>query len=181
MNIERHNERMNRSRFELSGAKEELRLEEAIEIPPELTCGEYKCTVIYDRKILEASFQKYKRRTIRSLKIVECDDMEYSHKYLDRSLINLLFEQRGECDDILIVRNGLMTDASFANVVFRDGNRLITPSKPLLRGTRRQKLIDEGIVIPEPVRISDLNRFREAFLVNAMLDLDEKHPVKVIH
>ena len=70
--------------------------------------------------------------------MIDNDDICYPYKYTDRDNINRLIELRGDCDDILIIKNGMVTDSSYANVVFRDLNgNWVTPSTFLLPGTIR--------------------------------------------
>ena len=63
---------------------------------------------------------------------------DYSFKFSNRKAIDDLLKFRNGCDDILIVRNGLITDTSYSNVVFRKDNMYFTPNFPLLNGTKRQ-------------------------------------------
>ena len=85
-----------------------------------------------------------------------------------------LLQEKGSCDDILITQNGMITDTSYSNVVLSDGIRYYTPKTYLLNGTCRQRLIAEGKVIPIDISVDDLFSFKELFLINAMLDLEEK-------
>ncbi len=162
---------MNASRHEIFGKNEEIRLAEAIIVPPEYQTGTVKCRVVYGEEIDSISFEHYQRRTIRSLKLIRSDDAFYEHKLCDRSLFEQLLLERGTCDDILILKNGMITDTSFSNVAFFDGSGWITPVSPLLRGTKREKLLDDGIIEEENVHVSDLGRFRHLSLINAMLDI----------
>ena len=59
-------------------------------------------------------------RQIKSLRLVDGDKVDYRYKSTDRSMFIRLMEQRGECNDVLIVRDGWVTDTSFTNVVFED-------------------------------------------------------------
>ena len=114
-------------------------------VPAAMCSGLVKCRVVYDSEVREVSFQPYVMRRIRSLRLVNGDGVDYRYKSMDRSVFARLLEQRGECDDVLIVRDGWVTDTSFTNVVFEDaGGGLYTPETCLLEGTRRQSLLDEG-------------------------------------
>ncbi len=131
-----------------------------------------KCRIIYSEKIESVEFIPYEMKQIRNLKTVSCDRIDYSYKYSDRADINSLMESREGCDDILIIKNNMVTDSSFSNVVFFDGEKYLTPDKPLLRGTKRQKLIDEKIIIETKITADDIRHFEYATLINAMIDLD---------
>jgi 4-amino-4-deoxychorismate lyase len=97
------------------------------------------------------------------------DDIDYRFKYADRRRLQSLFARRGDCDDVLIVRNGLLTDTSYCNIVLYDGQDWWTPDTPLLPGTARQRLLDEGLIRERRIRVEDLPRFEHIRLINAML------------
>ena len=172
-NIEYHNERLNRSRKEMFGCNDSIDLNKEIKIPKDIRKGLYKCRVVYDKKINKIEFLPYIKPKIKTLKIIECNDIDYKYKYLDRTKIEELLKQKGECDDILIVKKGLVTDTSIANICFYDGQKWITPNEPLLRGTKRAKLLKEGLISEEKITQKDIKKFKKASLINAMLDLED--------
>jgi len=172
-NIEYHNKRFNQTRYELFGFCGQVKLEEIIKVPIDLDDKIYKCRVIYSGKIEKIEFEPYSPKTIKSLKIVECNAIEYKFKYFDRSIINELLDHRGACDDILVIKNGFVTDTSSANIVFWDGKSWITPTIPLLPGTKRKKLMEEEKITEKEIKVSDLQSFEEARLINAMIDLED--------
>jgi 4-amino-4-deoxychorismate lyase len=173
-NIEHHNLRLNRSRKQLYNNPDEIRLEEVIQVPGELDAGVYKCRVIFSGDLTTIGFFKYSPRPVRRIKMVECDHIDYCHKYLDRSAIDDLFRKRGDADDILIIRNGYITDTSYANIVFWNGRYWITPSTPLLNGTARQRLLQEGKIHHAKLTPKDISNFLGFKLINAMLDIDDR-------
>jgi 4-amino-4-deoxychorismate lyase len=97
--------------------------------------------------------------------------LDYHLKYADRSALNKLAELRGDCDEILIVKDGQITDTSFSNVVFTDGQQFVTPSSYLLPGTMRAALLQSGAITEAPIRTGDLQQFSHVTLINAMLPL----------
>jgi len=179
-NIDYHNDRFNRTRFKLFGFHEQVKLEEIIKLPVDLDDKIYKCRIIYSDKIEKIEFEPYSQKIIKSLKIIDCNNIGYNHKYFDRSKINELYEHRGDCDDILIIKNGFVTDTSFANIVFWDGSNWITPSTPLLTGTKRQKLIDLKVIIEKEIMVSDLQSFEKARIINAMIGLEDSPDIRKI-
>jgi len=124
--------------------------------------------VIYGAEVVSTEFLPYLPHPVKTLRLVEDDIIEYSHKYLDRSKLNKLIDIN-TADDILLVKNGYITDASFANVVFTDGKGWITPDTPLLPGTMREKLLSEGIITAERIPVGRLREFSRFRLINAML------------
>ena len=89
-------------------------------------------------------------------------------KYSDRSLINTLFAQRGTCDEIIIIKNGKVTDCSIGNLIFRQGKKWYTPDSPLLLGTQREKLLQEGKIQERTIFQEDIVNFDEIKIINAM-------------
>ncbi len=117
-------------------------------------------------------YAPYQIQAIKRLKLVEDNDIDYHLKYSDRSHLNRLFQRRESCDDVLIVKNGLITDSSFCNIIFRAQDRWFTPDSPLLAGTMRARLLSEKRIEAAPIRVQDLSQFSEFKLINAMRDMD---------
>ena len=136
--------------------------------------GLYRCRLTYDisNTKIEVTYHEYKKREISSLKILHDESIKYSMKSVDRDKIDALFALRGECSDILIVKNRLITDTSIANIAFFDGSRWVTPATPLLRGTTRERLLGEGKIFEEKIYVDELDKFSQVALMNAMIDFD---------
>lgn len=138
--------------------------------------GTYRCRLLYDLSktphIIDVTYHEYKKRDINSLKLVYDDDIEYSLKSADRSKLDALYEQRGGCDDILIVKKSLVTDTTIANIAFYDSKRWVTPKHPLLKGTTRERLLMEKMIFEEDIYAEDIERFSKVALMNAMIDFD---------
>jgi 4-amino-4-deoxychorismate lyase len=134
--------------------------------------GLLKCRVVYDDNSRETTFTPYEAKRIETVKIVEDDGISYEFKYADRAPINRLFERRGDCDDILMIRRGYVTDCSFSNIIFRKDQDWYTPVTPLLKGTMRQSLIDKNKIKPREILKSDIRSFNTFKIINAMLEFD---------
>lgn len=133
--------------------------------------GLYRCRLVYDTNcFIETSYHPYQKKEINLLKIVHDDTIEYAMKYANRERLDALFAQRGDADDVLIIKNGFVTDTTIANIAFFDGKRWLTPALPLLQGTTRQRLLDEAKIVEEEIRIQDVARFKQVALMNAMVD-----------
>ncbi|MBK8109257.1 MAG: aminotransferase class IV [Saprospiraceae bacterium] len=126
-----------------------------------------KCRILYTDTILDIQYSPYEWRSIRTLAIVEQNTITYPYKSLHRPELDTLFSRRGSADEILILRNGLFTDAYYFNIVFKNDNGLFTPKTPLLPGTMRQKLIDSGIIRPMDISVDDLPKYHSIHLINA--------------
>lgn len=166
-----HQKRMNKSRKEYWGCEDEIVLTDSLfstSLP-----GLVKVRLLYEKKILNRQYIPYQFPVIRSLKVIEADAIEYAHKYADRSSLKSLFLQKEEADDILIVKNGQVTDTYFCNVVFERNNRFYTPSSYLLPGTQRQFLLDHGRIQERDILLEDIFTYERVHLINAMMDLED--------
>lgn len=133
----------------------------------------YRCRFLYDQNGYTIEFHPYLPKIIRSLKLVNADHLVYPLKYSNRDALNALFSQRGTSDDILMVKNGFLTDTTIANIALLIDNTWLTPSSPLLKGTTRHRLIEEEILIPYPLKVSDLTKCSKIALMNAMMGFVE--------
>jgi 4-amino-4-deoxychorismate lyase len=134
--------------------------------------GLYKCRVVYDDQQKHVEFKPYEPRSIKTLKLVSDDSIEYNHKWEKRGSLDDAFAQREGCDDILIVKNGLITDSSYANVVLQKDENWFTPKSCLLPGTMRQFLLNTGVITEHTITEKNLKEFDRCKLINAMLEWD---------
>jgi len=172
-NLEWHQQRVDKVSRECFGKSSLFTISDLLKIPPCLEPGDYKCRLIYSNHIERIEFAPYSRKKVTSLRLIEHNSINYSYKSTDRTQLKALFDQRSGSEDILIVRNDLVTDSYYANVVFYDGKQFITPSMPLLQGTKRAKLIAEGRIKPGEITRRNIWKFNEIHLINAMIDLGE--------
>ncbi|MCX6304341.1 MAG: aminotransferase class IV family protein [Bacteroidetes bacterium] len=163
-----HEERMRHAGNELWGGGIPFSLGACIKVPPGFSTGVVRCNVLYGPEIVKVSFSTYTKRSIRSLKLVECPEIDYHLKYANRSALESLFTLRGSADDIVLARNGLITDTSIANLIFFDGKEWSTPAHPLLKGTCRNRLLSEGRLVERDIRTEDLVNYTGCKLINAM-------------
>lgn len=168
-----HAARMRETSFAFFGQKIVFVPDEFI-LPENLRKGVIKCRIIYDYAIRKIEFIPYHFRKITSLKLVEDNEIVYPFKSTDRDALTRLSDARGDCDEILIVKHGQITDTSFSNVVFQAHDGLYTPSAFLLNGTQRQRLLREGVVREREIRVADLSDYQGVFLINAMIDLSDR-------
>ena len=170
LNLALHQIRVDKT-FEHFFEQPPIQLRETIKAIPRV--GNHKCRIVYDNSNIEIEFQSYHKRSISSLKVVDGSHIDYGFKFEDRSELTSLFEQRGGCDDIIMIKNDLVTDSYFANLAFFDGKEWLTPKEPLLNGIKRQKLIQEGAIREADITLNSLNNVKHVSMINAMLDLGE--------
>ena len=150
-------------------AKKIQNLETYLDAPKK---GLYRCRLIYTaQQVVSVEYIEYKKKDIKSLKLVYDDEIEYPFKYENRDDINKLFRLREDCDDVLIVKNGLLTDTSIANIALYDGEWK-TPRNPLLKGITRKRYLDDAKIVEADIQVNDINKFTKIALLNAMIDFD---------
>jgi len=171
-NLFYHEQRMNRSLKTLCGEFEHFDLEEFLTHLEKPAQGLFKCRIVYDEQSKEVEFLPYTPKPVNSLRVIEHDRISYEFKYADRKTLNKLYELRQASDDILIVKRGLVTDSSYANIVFRRGKHWYTPWSALLKGTQRAKLLERDVIHEEEIRVEDIETFETFKLINAMLEFE---------
>ena len=134
--------------------------------------GIFKFRVVYSNRVLKHTLTPYSPLPLNTLKAVECKDIEYNHKYENRSRIESLRALRGGCDDILIIKNGFVTDSSYGNILFKlkGDNNLYTPTTFLLNGTKREFMLSKELIFERELRIENLYECESFYMINAMVE-----------
>jgi len=171
--IEYHNQRFNLARKEWFTGNEFSDLGKIIQLPKDLGSGVFKLRILFDGKHFEQELIPYVPRVVNTLKLIYDDQAAYPYKTEDRRALDDAFALKGEADDVIIVKNNLLTDSFAANLLFFDGKKWFTPSQPLLKGTQRAWLLHEGMIEEAEISVDALNRFSGLKLVNAMIGFEE--------
>ncbi len=171
--LEYHNQRANMARSALYKKAEMLDLGKVIDVA-EAKESIVKCRIVYGDKIESVAYQPYELRPIRSLKVIEIDDTwNYDHKYLDRDQLDVYFSQRGSADDMIMIQNGLVTDSYYGNLAFLKNGMWYTPEKPLLKGTKRARLIDQEQIIQQHITQEQITSYESVRIFNAMIEFGQ--------
>lgn len=166
-NLNYHTTRFNQTRFAFWKNAPFINLEEVV-LPPNIPSTQ-KCRIFYGKEIEDINYSPYSLRQVYSLQLLEDNKIDYAYKKADRERINMLFSQRGMADDILVVRNGYLTDTSIANIALYNGNEWVTPSLPLLKGTKRAELLDKHQIVEKAILLSQISDYSHIMLFNAMI------------
>ena len=135
--------------------------------------GTFKCRLVFDENIRQFETVEYQIRNIKTLQIVNTNAKSYHYKIEDRTVINDAFVLRGDCDEVLLVRNGFLTDTSYANIALFDGYKWFTPEIPLVYGVNRAQLLSEGLIHEKQIKMSNLQNYTRLRLFNAMIEFGE--------
>ncbi len=168
-NIQYHQKRFDDSRIKLFDTKNKIDLVDFINPPNN---GLFRCRVLYAHSIISVEYLPYNPKKFQHFKIVP-SSIDYSFKYADRKELEALKTKYPSFDEIIIEKNGLLTDTTISNIAFFDGKDWLTPASPLLKGTMRAKLIDDGFLKPINIKYNDIQKFTKFALLNAMLGFCE--------
>lgn len=164
-NLSYHQKRCDSSRKSLFESQDYLDLASIIKAPKK---GLYKCRILYTNTLHSIEYIPYKEKEITSLKIIS-SPISYDFKYANREVFDTLFSDVPDIDEIIIEKNGYLTDSTMSNIAFYDGKKWFTPMRPLLKGTMRQKLLDDGFLETKNITLLDLKHYTQVALINAML------------
>ena len=138
-----------------------------------------KWRIVYSlEQIIDISYTNYSIKTIDSVALVNLDGQQYDFKFEDRGWITSLLNTAGT-DEIIMCADGVVKDASYANILFFDGANWYTPEDPLLDGTRRAQLLIEGKIQLMDIRLSDLKKFDQVKFINALMCWEESPTFQV--
>ena len=145
--------------------------------------GLFKLRISYDLNgNYEAKCNPYQYRQINDFALVDIKGHRYDYKYANRDCINEALAQSGK-DEIMMHDAGFIKDCSYTNIVFYDGANWYTPHSPLLEGTQRTKLIQEGIIITKVLHVDELPNFQKFKCINAMIGWEDaiNYPTHLIN
>tara|TARA_B100000609_G_C16991406_1_gene318910 strand:+ start:107 stop:646 length:540 start_codon:yes stop_codon:yes gene_type:complete len=169
--IDLHQERINATYSQFFPTHSPIKLRSIL---PEISGNEKrKVRLIYDSNQHKIEVQLYKQKNIDSLKLIIDHQIHYAYKYEDRNQINRLLHQFPDFDDIIVIVDNCITDSSYANLTFWNGQKWVTPSTYLLNGVKRQHLLNNHKIIESTIHPEDIQQFEKVSLINAMLDPGE--------
>ena len=164
-NLSYHQARFDKSQKDLFAITNRIDLNTVIKAPKS---GLYRCRILYDEIIRSIEYIPYKEKNITKLKVVP-SDITYNYKYADREALNTLLEKERNYDEIIIEKEGYLTDTTISNIAFYDGEKWLTPGHPLLPGTMRAKLLNEGFLHKKEIKKEDLKNYSQIALMNSMI------------
>ena len=164
-NLSYHQARFDKSRKDLFAVTKRIDLSTVINAPKS---GLYRCRILYNEDIRSIKYIPYKEKDITKLKVVP-SDIDYAYKYADREIFTKLLQEYSAYDEIIIEKEDYVTDTTISNIAFYDGEKWLTPGHPLLPGTMRAKLLDEGFLHKKEIRKENLKNYSQIALMNSMI------------
>ena len=176
-NLTLHQKRVNKTLRQKAGEGLNLnKLLQELQIPKN---GLFKWRLEYTKdKIKQNQLIPYTSKTVKRIKLVEAPDLKYALKYSDRNSFEKLLTQ-SNADDIIITQKGFITDASYSNLFFWDGQQWVTPSTPLLYGTQREIILKKKLAIEKQIHLNNLSNYTHFKRVNAMMKWEDSNIEKI--
>jgi len=171
-NLNHHLKRMERTakhfKFQIPSSKFQ-NLNEKLKVKSE----KLRCRITYNQfGIQNIEYFPVKKREFKKFKIVNIN-FDYSFKYKNRSSFSILNSQFSTPDEFILIKNNLVTDTTISNLAFFTGKEWLTPKYPLLKGTKREEMLNKGILKEQNIHISDLKYFKKMAMINAILGFFE--------
>lgn len=125
--------------------------------------------VLYDENGLDIEASPLMIQYPTTFRCVDVDhNFDYSYKFADRQVLNEAFLKRNGKEDVILIRDGWVTDTSKANLAFRKNDKWYTPYFPLLAGTTWKKLVSEQSLLPRPIHVDHIALFDVVRTFNAL-------------
>lgn len=170
--LELHQERVNRT-FAYFGVKETLNLSKICKSLEVNEKGFFKLRIVYD---LQQKFTHqlipYAVAEIANFQLMENNTCDYSFKYEERKLFSEM-KAKAKAEEIIIVKNGCITDVSYANLLFLKDHIWYTPTTYLLNGVMRQHLLKQNKIKEIDITLDNISEFSHFQIINAMNDFDD--------
>ena len=174
-----HESRFKSSFYALFGFEAKYSLFDNLNLPLIDTSLKCKLRIEYNEIGVKWTVSEYVNKIPTSLLLLKDDEIDYRLKYTDRKQLNHSYQQKGDFEDVLIIKNGFITDATYSNILFTDGHKIITPSTSLLQGTCRTRLLTEEIITEAPINADSIHLFESFQLINALNDFDENRWISI--
>ncbi len=169
-NIPYHQERINTTFKVFYPEFTPINLNEVAEsFPPEKK--KTKCKLSYNATFFTFECKTYEEKIHNAFKIINADGFDYSFKFTKRDFFKDLKNKYPD-HELIFVQGGKVTDTTYSNLIFSSGDKWFTPSSALLKGTQREKLLQENKIHELEIDQNELKDFKKFKLINAMLDIE---------
>jgi len=125
----------------------------------------------FELEVLPANIDSRIRRVTLAVDAVDSSNTLLFHKTTDRSAFNSSLKLSQEYDEVVFFNErGEVTESMNANVVLSADDQMWTPpiGSGLLAGTFREQLLSEGVLKERVIKVEELVKAREFFLINSV-------------
>ncbi len=171
--LDLHNQRLNTTRNLFFENCKQIDLLKEISIPCDFKEGLVKVRIEYAKYLQRIDFLHYEIKNHNLVKIVANEDITYEFKATNRSMLDTFLNSNPKFDDVIFVKNGFLTDASYSNLALFNGKVWVTPSHCLFKGLKRASLLSENRLQEKDISLKDLHRFEKIAFINSMRDFEK--------
>lgn len=172
--LDQHQKRVNET-FSYFGKEKPLNLSAIFSSLEHDEDGLYKFRIVYDLTGKHSTQMiPYAMSEISDFQLVENNSYDYSFKFENRKELEKM-KILAKAAEIIIVKNNHLTDASYANLLFKKGKDWFTPKTFLLNGTQRQTLLKSKKIKEAEITLNNLSDYSHFQLINSMNDLDDAY------
>lgn len=133
----------------------------------------YKIRIFYDSEIRILEILEYQKPHFSKYKCFHIpSDFNYDFKFANRQIFDQISKNTSKDTLAILVKNGLVCDSTFSNLIFEKSEKLFSPAKALLLGTQLQKLISERKIQLIDIAENQIKDFDKIYFVNALNPLD---------
>lgn len=174
-----HQQRVNRSLADLYQINEGFSLKNFFENQNLPQKGIFRGRLIYEEQITSFEIIPYQEQVIRSFKLVNSLDFDYSYKWADRQFFADQKNLHTTVDEIIFYSNNKIQDCTIANLAFLKNNIWYTPKSPLLKGTTRERLLKSEQIQEHDIFVQDIDQFERICLINVFRELHIKNSLSL--
>jgi 4-amino-4-deoxychorismate lyase len=147
---------------------------------PKPPFGNFRCRVLYFDKIEKVEFLPIVERKFETFALLN-SDIEYRFKFENRAELEKEKSRNlKESDDVIFVKNSLLRDTSIANIYFKRDDIWVTPKQPLLKGTVRERVLRENLVVEKDISVDEVSTFQKMAISNALIGFKEIKDWKIV-
>jgi 4-amino-4-deoxychorismate lyase len=132
-----------------------------------------KCRVLYNANEYHIECSAYQPKIIQQMKVAYDDVIDYHYKWTDRYCLTQHLKGLRPYTEVLICKQGLLSDTSYSNIALWNGEEWHTPAAPLFHGIKRKLLIEQGMILEKEINVQEIESYNKVALINAMLDLGD--------
>ena len=171
--LDLHSARLNATRNAFFENIKVIDLERELLIPCEKQSGLYKVKAVYAKYLESVAIDNYTVKDHHKIKLLEKPEIKYDFKFLDRGTLEE--DINAGFDDVIFLKNGELTDASYSNIALFDGHEWFTPLNCLFEGVKRKSLIARGVLRQKRIYKDTLSHYQKIAFINAMRDFEKMY------
>ncbi|MDG6882452.1 Branched-chain amino acid aminotransferase/4-amino-4-deoxychorismate lyase [Phocoenobacter uteri] len=176
-NIEFHQQRLDYAMKNYFHSNQAVTFLSKFAIPTQFQQGLVRCRLDYNASDFEVNFYPYNSKKIQTFQCIYTQDLDYQFKYADRQKLDNL--KNSNCDEIIIINNGFISDCTIGNLLFLKENQWYCSNHYLLKGTQLSSLISQQKVQLIEIKCEDIFGFEKIMMINALNPFDENRTVLI--